>query len=117
MQEERIKYYANVYLGSKPTLYSIESEAVPGLYYAVKGNDFMVLRGKQIYHIDLHEEAEEWIRRCRIPEMADEMADIVADCKEYKRGDLIFGQGIPIPRGNDIRTVHLHRSILKQIGG
>lgn len=116
MQEERLERYASQWLGSKPTLYAVKSEAVRGVYYACKRDDFMVLRGKLMYHIDLHKEADEWIRKCKVPEMAEEMEEIVADCRENRRGDLIFGQRM-VPGESVGRTVCLPRSILNQIGG
>ena len=119
MKKEWIKSYARQWLDSKPALYAIESEAVPRLLYAVKGNDFMLLRDHWIYHLDLHEEADEWIRKCTVPEMAEEMAEIVYDCKNNKRGDLRFGQRIMKTGSMAIRTASIPRDIIRElrIGG
>ncbi len=93
MEKEWIDLTATQWLGSKPSLYSVDSEVIPRLHYAAKGDELMVLRDHQIYRMGLHEAAE-WIRRCIVPEMAEEMQEVVTDMINNKRGELTFGSGL-----------------------
>lgn len=85
MQKIRLKYSGTHWLMINPTLYSVDSETIPRLHYAAKGDKFMVIRDRDMYLMDLHE-AEEWIRRCKDPEMAEEMREVVEDVIAYDRG-------------------------------
>ncbi len=86
MEKEWMRTYADRWIRDRSDLYAIESEAAKGLYYVAWKDELWLLKGHDMYRIGLHE-ADEWIRRCRDPEVAEEMAEIVADCKEYKRGE------------------------------
>ncbi len=88
MEKEWIGIPAERWLEKQPNLYAIDSEVIPKLHYAADKDDFLLVRGHDIYRMSLHE-AEEWIRRCLNPRMAEEMAEIVADCKEYRRGEFM----------------------------
>lgn len=112
MQKEWIDTYAPQWLASKTSLYAVDSEVIPRLHYAAEGNDIMLLMGHQVYRIGLHE-ADEWIRKCKDPNLAKEMREVINDIIENDRGHrtyerhvnrekTAFGEG-----GHPIRTVSL----------
>ena len=116
MQKIRLKYSGSQWLMSKPTLYSVDSEVIARLHYAAKDNQIMVIRDRDMYVLGLHE-AEEWIRRCTDPEMAEEMREVIDDIIENKRGELVYGQRMPVPRGRGEggRTIQVHSTVLRDI--
>ena len=115
MQKEWINANAANWLGSRPNLYSIDSEVMPRLHYAAQGDDFMLLMGHQIWRMGLHE-ADEWIRRCKDPDLAEEMRAVVDDIIENDRGHMVFERRVsrkktvydPCEYGHPIKTVSLN---------
>ena len=91
MQKEWINTYAAQWLGSKTSLYAVDSEVMPKLHYAAKGDEFMLIMGHQVFRMGLHE-VDEWIRRCKDPDLAEEMREVVDDIIENGRGQRIYGR-------------------------
>ena len=114
MQKEWLSRSGSQWLMSNPDLYSVDSEVVPRLHYAAEGSEFLVIRDRDMYRMDLHEAAE-WIRKCIIPEMAEEMKEIVDDIIENNRGELIYGKKMQVPhnRRETGGTIQVQGSILR----
>lgn len=110
MQKEWINTHAAQWLGSKTNLYAVDSEVIPKLHYAAKGDEFMLIMGHQIFRMELHE-ADEWIRRCIDPDLAKEMREVVDDIIENNRGQRVYvrptREKTVHEGGHPIRTVSL----------
>lgn len=108
---------AKHWLDSKTSLYAVDSEVIPRLSYALDGSELLVLRDHDMYRMSLHGEATDWIRKCTVPEMAEEMAEIVDDMINYRRGSLTYGQTMHVFKGEGetSRTVQLQGPVLRYI--
>ena len=117
MKKEWLDLGARQWLDNNTALYAVDSEVIPKLSYALEGEELLVLRDHDMYRMSLHSEAADWIRRCRIPEMAEEMRDVVNDMIENRRGSLIYGQRMQVPKnkGRTDRTIHLQKTVLRDL--
>jgi len=112
MQKEWIDTYAPQWLGSKTSLYAVDSEVISHLHYAAEGDDVLLLMGHQVYRIGLHE-ADEWIRKCKDPNLAKEMREVINDIIENDRGHRTYERHVAREKtvfregGHPIRTVSL----------
>ena len=58
MEKEWIGIPAERWLEKQPNLYAIDSEVIPKLHYAADKDDFLLVRGHDIYRMSLHEAEE-----------------------------------------------------------
>jgi len=91
MKREWIDIGAKRYLDSHRSIFAVDSEVVPNLSYAVEDEEFLILRDHDMYRMQLHGEAAEFVLRCTVPAMAEEMAEIIKDMIRYNRGSYRYG--------------------------
>ena len=89
----KIGIYADKWLANHPAVYAVDSEIIDGLSYALKGNTFAVLRGRDVRYCELHE-TDELISACKVPMIAEELKSVIADIVDHKnsRREIITGK-------------------------
>ena len=116
MKKQWIDLGACLYVNSMMSVFAVDSEVVKGLTYAIEGNTFKILYKHDLWSCELHE-AEKLIQSCVMPELAEEMREILDDMVEHKRGELNYGKRLQVFHGETEgrESVHLQRAIMQDI--